>query len=754
MNLRSTHIFNLVIVSALLLSLLGSALVVSPVRAASFTVDTINDTTDTSAGDGLCIDASGNCSLRAAIQETNALAGADVISLPAGTYTLTLGSQLPAISGTLTVNGGGAKTTIIQANVAPNTAPYRVFEVGTNGNLTLNEVTVQHGTCTGACASYAGNGGGILNQGTINITNSIVANNHANNGGGMFALGSGSVTILNSTFASNTVSADGGGLYIFATTSPTITNSTFYNNRASTLGGGVHTVYTTLTVRNSTFSGNQTIGGSGFSDLGGGIFAGASATLILQNNTFSGNGSSLGSSVALFGGAIASATNSIFANSSRGDNCYFTVVNGGNNIDDGTSCNFGSANGSMSSTNPYLGPLADNGGPTQTHALLSASPAIDGVTYNSPNGSPTTDQRGSARPQGSGYDIGAFEVRDVNPPVVTQMNVPTLGTLFESQSITLGITQITVRFNQDVSSGGSATAADNPSNYILVRAGGNGIQTTSCAGGITGADINISIDSITYTNNGGSGPFEATLNVNGGVALPTGIYELFVCGTTSITNVFGEELNGGWVDFHQGFAVLQSTTGGGTGGSGTPLASNEAANEGQLPDTGFPPNRVTHLPLQPEAFNYAELGDLWLEVPSLNMKSNIVGVPQSADKSWDVTWLGNDIGWLNGTAFPTWNGNSVLTAHVTNASGLPGPFAALDNLKYGDQIIVNLGGVKYVYEVRNSRLTRPYSTSFAFESKQDAAYLTLITCSGYNPLSESYLFRRVVRAVLVSVVSE
>ncbi|MEY2816863.1 MAG: hypothetical protein RL275_326, partial [Chloroflexota bacterium] len=158
-------------------------------------------------------------------------------------------------------------------------------------------------------------------------------------------------------------------------------------------------------------------------------------------------------------------------------------------------------------------------------------------------------------------------------------------------------------------------------------------------------------------------------------------------------------------------------------------------------------------PDQPATLKYAKLGDLWLEIPSLNVKSNIVGVPQ-VNGDWDVSWLGNDTGWLNGTAFPTWTGNSVLTAHVTNASGLQGPFAALKQLKYGDQIIVHMGGVRYVYEVRVTKLARPYSTSFAFESKQDASYLTLITCSGYNPLNESYLFRRVVRAVLVSTVSE
>lgn len=116
--------------------------------------------------------------------------------------------------------------------------------------------------------------------------------------------------------------------------------------------------------------------------------------------------------------------------------------------------------------------------------------------------------------------------------------------------------------------------------------------------------------------------------------------------------------------------------------------------------------------------------------------------------------FGNDVGWLNGTAFPTWNGNSVLTAHVTNPSGMNGPFAALRSLKYGERVIVHMDGLQYIYEVRNSRLAHPYSTSYAFQSMQDHAYLTLITCQGYNPITESYLFRRVVRAVLISVENE
>ena len=157
---------------------------------------------------------------------------------------------------------------------------------------------------------------------------------------------------------------------------------------------------------------------------------------------------------------------------------------------------------------------------------------------------------------------------------------------------------------------------------------------------------------------------------------------------------------------------------------------------------------------QPEDLAYTDIGDLWIEIPVLGIKTSIVGVPQTKEGDWDVTWLANNVGWLNGTAFPTWEGNSVVTAHVTNADGLDGPFAELKKLKYGDQIIVHLYDEKYTFEVRNSRLSRPYTTSFAFEPLEDQSYLTLITCQLYIPTSDTYFFRRVVRAVLVEIENE
>jgi len=323
-------------------------------------------------------------------------------------------------------------------------------------------------------------------------------------------------------------------------------------------------------------------------------------------------------------------------------------------------------------------------------------------------------------------------VDDSTPPTV-------LSHTLNASYASTGPSSFTVTFSENVGVSGGTSGTDsatNPANYRIINKGANGaLETLACNLPLGGDDSQVLPSSINYIPN--------TAIVTLGSALPIGNYRLFICGTTSIVDLAGNPLNGG-TDFTFDFTV----------GAAAGTATTTGTSASSLPKTGFAPNKVTTLPVQPATLEYAKMGDLWLEIPSLNVKSNIVGVPQNKDKTWDVTWLGNDTGGLNGTAFPTWNGNSVLTAHVTNASGLEGPFAALKQVKYGDQIIVHMGGMKYVYEVRETKLSRPYSTSYAFESKQDAAYLTLITCSGYNPLNESYLFRRVVRAVLVSTVSE
>jgi type VI secretion system secreted protein VgrG len=169
-----------------------------------------------------------------------------------------------------------------------------------------------------------------------------------------------------------------------------------------------------------------------------------------------------------------------------------------------------------------------------------------------------------------------------------------------------------------------------------------------------------------------------------------------------------------------------------------------------LPSTGFDPQHVTVLSAQPAEKVYADLGDLWLEIPRLGVQMPIVGVPQQADGEWDVSWLGNQAGWLNGSAFPTWAGNSVLTAHVYGAYGNSGPFVHLNWLWWGDKVIVHAWGAQYVYEVRSVQQISPADTA-AMMKHEDLPWVTLMTCRGYDEASNSYKYRVLVRAVLVEV---
>ncbi|KAF0107827.1 MAG: putative cell surface glycoprotein [Anaerolineaceae bacterium] len=165
-----------------------------------------------------------------------------------------------------------------------------------------------------------------------------------------------------------------------------------------------------------------------------------------------------------------------------------------------------------------------------------------------------------------------------------------------------------------------------------------------------------------------------------------------------------------------------------------------------LPATGFAPDRVTALPEQSVAY---AASDLRLEIPRLGVSMDIVGVPQSGN-TWDVSWLGKNAGWLQGTAFPTWNGNSVLTGHVWNADNSAGPFVYLNTLWYGDRIIVHAWGQQYTYEVRSVTQVRPDSTSAAFAHK-DTPWLTLTTCRSWDADKGTYRYRVIVQAALVSV---
>ncbi len=166
-----------------------------------------------------------------------------------------------------------------------------------------------------------------------------------------------------------------------------------------------------------------------------------------------------------------------------------------------------------------------------------------------------------------------------------------------------------------------------------------------------------------------------------------------------------------------------------------------------LPSTGFAPGAVTSLAAEPDHL-YNSSNILTIEIPTLGVKTTIVGVPP-AGGTWDVTWLGDQVGYLEGTAFPTWSGNSVVTGHVYGADGLPGPFVNLKTLKWGDQVIIHLAGQRYIYEVRTNQVISPTDTSIF--SHKDYPWLTLLTCKDYNALTNSYAHRVVVGAVLIKI---
>jgi len=255
---------------------------------------------------------------------------------------------------------------------------------------------------------------------TLTLNDLTIENGSAgfDGGGGVYNLGT--LTINNSTLSGNLAEGDGGGIISSGTL--TVTNSTFSGNSGFE-GGGIYNEGITLTVTNSTFYDNSA------TFYGGGIFNEGSA-LTVTNSTFSGN-----SVIDFLGGGIyndagtTTVKNSILATDTP-QNCAGTAVtDGGYNIADDGSCGFSGT--SVNSTNPRLATagLANNGGPTETIALQLASPAVDAIPSGVGNANcPGLDQRGDPRPAAptapgfSNCDIGAYELQ---PIIVTNLTDPT-----------------------------------------------------------------------------------------------------------------------------------------------------------------------------------------------------------------------------------------------------------------------------------------------------------------------------------------
>ncbi len=356
-----------------------------PAHATTIIVSNIND--------------NGPGSLRQALVDANDGDTIDATGI-SGVITLTTGELL--VDKSVTINGVGADLLAVDGN-----ATSRVFQIGSGETVTISGLTIRNGHDDTT-------GGGIDNESgaTLTITNSILSGNTAGSvddpsveGGGIF--NSGTLTIVNSTVSANTaggISGGGGGIFNGGTLA--IVNSTVSGNTAIK-GAGIDNggAATTVTITNSTFSGNAA------SAYGGACFN--VGTLEIANSTLSDN------SAGVFGGGVLNLGTFQIGNTilNRGDSGvnitnFGTVTSLGYNLSSDDAGGFLTGPGDQINTDPLIGPLQNNGGPTFTHELLSGSPAINAgdPSFTPP---PFFDQRGPGfdRVVNGRIDIGSFEVQ-------------------------------------------------------------------------------------------------------------------------------------------------------------------------------------------------------------------------------------------------------------------------------------------------------------------------------------------------------
>jgi CSLREA domain-containing protein len=409
---------------------------VAPSIKFDIVVNSTGDLPDANPNDGLCDDGNGRCTLRAAIENANAAAGDDVISfnIPTGdpgctagvcTINLGLGGYL-FLSTNITIIGPGAdKLTVRGSNSAGlNSSVFVVGIVGTTITVTFSGMTISNGNNVV--------GGGIqIGGATVNFNDCIISDNFAASGGGIAVVQGSTVNVTRSTLNNNTTNQGGAGIYIDSSSTANVTNSTITGNSTHAIGGGIHNNMGTVNITNSTINNN-------FADYGGGI--GGGGTVNITDSTISSNSASTeGGGVYTDTGGTANIKSSIIAlNNSNfspdvsGAGTYqsagFNLIR--KNVGAATSFPAGNPNmnndivGTGAGIDPKLDPagLKNNGGPTQTIALLPGSPAIDKGTRT---GNLTNDQRGSGFPRtvndplianatgGDGTDIGAFEKQTV-----------------------------------------------------------------------------------------------------------------------------------------------------------------------------------------------------------------------------------------------------------------------------------------------------------------------------------------------------
>ncbi len=346
-------------------------------------------------------------------QGINGVAEGGTVFIAAGEY---LEGDQMTIDQPVTLQGDGAHLTNLTRDTSK--PAHRIIRIRSNASdVTIDGLNISNGF---ASSDF---GGGIQNEGVLDLINSVVSGNKATDGAGGI-LNQGTCSITNSTIRENSASSGGG---ILNARNLTIRNSALISNTSSGAGGGISNVAPRgrATVLNTTFSDNT-------AQFGGGIANRAGGVLTLRHSTLKGNratsatsdGSGISNSGGGFGSidAVLNIEHTILNQIGNLEN-FGDVNSFGYNISsDDTGPNNGTTD--LINTDPQLGSLSDNGGPTLTHALVTGSPALNGGTTDfDPNAfTPplTTDQRGAGfdRVVNGRVDIGAFEAANTAPELV------------------------------------------------------------------------------------------------------------------------------------------------------------------------------------------------------------------------------------------------------------------------------------------------------------------------------------------------
>lgn len=391
----------LLVLPALLIAFLLSA----AARAVVFQVDSTADAPD-AVIDGVCADADGGCTLRAAVQEANAGAdpnSPDQINLGAEKYILkeTGPDEDAAATGDLDltddviITGAGAELTIVQGKKD------RVFEIFMGTTAVITDLTITKGNLGTKKRVKRGetfNGGGVSNEGILTLERVILTKNKSADDGGALSIVFGTLVLTDVLVSKNKAGDDAGGLEQDGGDS-TLTNVTFEKNKAKDEAGGIEIEDSTLTGTNVTFSKNK-------AGSGGGVNAEQSGDIQLINTTFHKNKAKDESGAVQNedNGATVQLTNSILDQNKKGS-CLGNITSGGGNVESGDTCGFGGSD-QVNVGKVGLEKLDDYGGETPTHALLADSPAVDaGIELECP----ATDQRGEPR-NAAACDAGAFEL--------------------------------------------------------------------------------------------------------------------------------------------------------------------------------------------------------------------------------------------------------------------------------------------------------------------------------------------------------